>query len=107
MQVFSEIGNGEFFLEPHEAGWASEAIAIIYIREVKGASPSMRLRAQISADGQRWIDLGPKLGPLTEEGGYFLLIRDFGNWIRLAGEIDGGPDCSTALIADFYWSLKE
>jgi hypothetical protein len=107
MLVLSDVRNGEFALEPHEAGWATEAIAFIYIRETRGSSPRFNLRAQISADGYRWIDTGTSLDGITSAGGYFLRLEHFGNWIRLAGDVTGGPDDdSAAFVADIYWALK-
>jgi hypothetical protein len=40
MEVFAQIGNGQYALEPYEAGWASEALLFVYIREAHGASPA-------------------------------------------------------------------
>jgi len=107
MEVCSPLQNGEFALEPYEAGWATEALAIVYIREVHGEAPILKLKAQISADGCRWIDFGPAFAPINSEGGYFLRLEGFGNWLRLAGEVSGGPAQEAAFIADFYWALKE
>jgi len=108
MEVFAQIGNGQYALEPYEAGWASEALLFVYIREAHGASPSLTLTVQISADGSRWINTPHTFGPVSEPGGYSLLVTGFGNWLRLAGEASGGPDDgSAAFVADFYWVLKD
>ena len=107
MQVFSPVANGEFALEPYEAGWATEAVAMVYVHEAHGDSPRMDLRAQISVDGVRWIDFGQAFDPITGPGGYYLSLDRFGNWLRLAGEVSGGPpDGGAAFVADFYWVLK-
>lgn len=108
MEVFAQIGNGPYALEPYEVGWAAEALLFVYIREVHGRSPSLSFTVQISVDGNRWIDTPHTLGPLTEAGGSSLLVTGFGNWLRLAGEASGGPeDGSAAFVADFYWVLKD
>ena len=57
MELFAPKANGTFELEPHEAGWASEAIAMLYVHFVEGPSPVLRVKAQISVDGVRWMDL--------------------------------------------------
>jgi hypothetical protein len=107
MELYAPISNGPYAIEPYEAGWAREAIAFVYVTELCG-SPRLDLRAQISADGQRWLDFGPRFETITKEGGYFLQLTHFGTWLRLAGEVTGGPeDGSPALVAAFYWDLKE
>lgn len=107
MQVFSPLPTGRFELEPFEVAWASEAIAVVYIDEVNSGA-SLELRAQISVDGARWIDFGKAFRPITKPGGYFLQLSHFGTWLRLAGEVVGGPDDgSAAMVAHFYWDLKE
>jgi hypothetical protein len=107
VEIFSAVGNGPYVSEPYEAGWALEATAMLYIHSTLGASPCFELRAQISADGQRWIDFGCAFEPMTEPGGYFLNLKQYGNWLRLEGEISGGPeDGAPAFVFDLYWVLK-
>jgi hypothetical protein len=37
-----------------------------------------------------------------------LSLDHFGNWLRLAGTVSGGPDDgSAAVLVDIYWVLKE
>ena len=36
MEVFAQIPNGPYELEPYEAGWAAEALAMVYVREAHG-----------------------------------------------------------------------
>ena len=108
MELFSAKANGTFEVEPHEAGWASEAIAMLYVHFVRGTAPVLRARAQISVDGVRWMDLGKAFEPIREPGGYHLTLGSFGNWLRLVGEVSGGPeDDSPAMEVDIYWVLKE
>ena len=94
---------------PFEAAWASEAIFFVRVEE---ADPGVEvnLRAQISADGLRWIDEGTVHGPLTEPGDSFLRVAHFGGWLRLAGEVsrsagDGGSDPVANLT--IWLALKE
>ena len=108
MEIFSAKANGPVTTEPYEAGWAREALAVIYCHEVHGPAPRLELGAQISADGVRWIDFGPALPTISEPGGCFLNLAGFGNWLRLAGTASGGPDDgSAAVVVDIYWVLKE
>jgi hypothetical protein len=108
MLVLSEIPYGEFALEPYEAGWASEAIAFIYIRKFYDSMQSLSIQPQVSADGCRWIDFGPAIGPITAPGSHFIQLKHFGNWIRLAGSAGGDvSDCGPAFVGDFYWAVKE
>jgi hypothetical protein len=37
MEVMSPKAYGSFVAEPHEAGWADEALAMIYVRDVAWA----------------------------------------------------------------------
>lgn len=107
MEVLSVLGDGPYVSEPIEAGWAREATAMLYVRDVYGSAPCLQLRAQISADGQRWIDFGCAFPEITRPGGSFLNVKHFGNWLRLAGEIAGGPeDGSGTFVVDLYWVLK-
>lgn len=107
MGLYCDLKPGAFALEPYEAGWASEAMAVIYIREVHHAQARLVVRPQISADGARWIDYRADPLPITEAGGYYLTLTQFGNWLRLVGEVIGGREGEAAFVADFYWVLKE
>jgi hypothetical protein len=107
LEVLSVKPNGAFATEPYEAGWADEAIAMIYVREAAGPSPTLELRVQISADGARWFDHPNPPLRLQKAGGYSLPLTQFGNWLRLAGEVSGGPaDGTPAFVLDLYWVLK-
>ena len=107
LEVLAPKSNGNFATEPYEAGWAEEAMAIIYVRECMGPAPRLVLRPQISADGMRWLDLGVAPLVLEEVGAAHIPLARFGNWLRLTGEVSGGPgDGSTAFVIDIYWRLK-
>ena len=45
MEIFSAKANGPVATEPYEAGWAREALAVIYCHEVHGPAPRLELRA--------------------------------------------------------------
>ena len=107
IELLSAKPRGPFVTEPYEAGWATEALAVIYVREVRGLSHNLRLSAQISADGARWLDHPATPLLISQPGGYCLMVREFGNWLRLTGEVDGGPDDGgAAMILDIYLILK-
>jgi len=107
LEVLATKANGAFFTEPYEAGWAGEALAMVYVREAHGPAPKLALRAQISADGVRWFDHPAPPLRIEAAGGFGLPLANFGNWLRLAGEVSGGPaDGATALVLDLYLVLK-
>ena len=107
MEVLSAKGNGPFATEPHEAGWADEALAMVYVREVHGAAPKLTLQAQVSADGARWMDHATPSLVITKPGAHYFPLAQFGNWLRAVGEVTGGPtDGSPAFVIDFYLILK-
>jgi hypothetical protein len=107
MEVMSPKANGPFATEPHEAGWADEALAMIYVRKVAGPAPRLVLRAQISADGVRWMNHSTAALVIQAPGAYHLDLARFGNWLRLTGDVGGGPaDGSMAVLLDLYWVLK-
>ena len=107
LELLSHRANGSFMTEPHEAGWADEALLVAYVREMAGPAPLLVLRAQISADGARWIDHPASPLHVRQPGGASLALSQFGNWLRLAGEVSGGPpEPASACVIDLYWVLK-
>lgn len=107
LEVLSARPNGEFFTEPHEAGWADEATAMLYIRELDGPDVRIRLRVQVSADGARWFDHPAPPLVARRVGGHALPVTHFGNWLRLAGSVTGGPKRGrTAMVIDLYLVMK-
>ena len=84
-KYFSE----DFETHPYEAGWADEAIFFIMVEEMKGESPVLEARVQISHDGIHWADEGTVSGPITAAGLHFVRVSHFGNWLRLACSVRG------------------
>jgi hypothetical protein len=78
-----------FATEPYEGGWAEEAV--LFIRTLEGTDPTtiLRARVQISPDGIHWVDEGTDFPPLAGEGLVFARIGRFGNWLRVAGTVEG------------------
>jgi hypothetical protein len=95
---------GPFATEPWEAPWASEALFFVRQLDDSGASRNTTLtaRVQISPDGIRWVDEGHELVLRGDEEMTFVRVREFGGWLRLAGQVEAG---SARVIV--YLSLKE
>jgi hypothetical protein len=92
---------GEWATEPYEAGWATEAL--FFVRLLEGpADARIAARVQLSPDGMHWIDEGTTL-PELRDGMAFARVREFGNWLRLAGTVSAAGGVR-ALI---YLALKE
>lgn len=93
-----------FETHPYECGWASEAIFFIRVEAVSGSEARLLARAQLSADGVTWTDEGSAFPPLSQEGLYFLRLRHFGGWLRLACQVEG-EDARFRLLVNI--ALKE
>ncbi|MBQ5752619.1 MAG: hypothetical protein IIV91_00220 [Alistipes sp.] len=79
-----------FETHPYECGWADEAIFYILVLGIEGKEAQLRARVQISLDGVHWTDEGTKFEPIGQPGLYFVKVSHFGNYLRLATEIEGG-----------------
>ena len=93
----NERWTGEAASEPHEAGWAREAV--IFVRALKDPKgPQPQVRAEISPDGMRWIPEGTAVAmPTTRDGISVLRLKHFGNWLRVAASFADGSE-STVLV---------
>jgi hypothetical protein len=100
----SEPLSGEFATEPYEAGWAREALIFIRILEDTDGSPTVRARVQISPDGLHWVDEGTQFPAIEQAGVYFVRVREFGTWLRVAGRVEPTGTEARALV---YIALKE
>ncbi|MFT4093211.1 MAG: DUF6385 domain-containing protein [Niabella sp.] len=76
--------TGDFFSQPMEAGWASEALFFLWVEEVTALEQPLDIAVQLSADGMNWIDEGTVLPGVQAAGHYFVRVKHFGNWLRLA-----------------------
>ena len=76
-----------FETHPYEVGWADEVIFFIFVEDVIG-SGTLNARVQISHDGIHWADEGTAFEPITTCGLHFVKVTHFGNYIRLAVDID-------------------
>ncbi|SRR6266545_3675596 len=92
---------GEWATEPYEAGWATAALFFVRLLEAP-ATARLTARVQLSPDGMHWLDEGAVL-PELRDGAAFVRVREFGNWLRLAGTVSGADE----LRALIYLTLKE
>lgn len=77
-----------FASEPYEAGWASEALFFV-TAHTSSSFDEIAIRTQISPDGIHWIDEGTD-ALLTADGAPVALrLHNFGNWLRVVGDIRG------------------
>ncbi len=97
------VWSGSFATEPYEAAWAGEAVFFVRALEADGVPAGASARVQISPDGMHWCDEGTRLLlPAVSEAITFARVRDFGSWLRLAGELP--PQARVRIIV--YLTLK-
>jgi hypothetical protein len=94
----------QFQTHPYETAWAGEAIFFLRVEELSGQSPELSAAVQISVDGVNWVDEGTTLGPIYQEGDYFVRVSHFGGWLRLSGEVWGE---NAGFILTVHLVLKE
>lgn len=100
---------GETFeTDPYESGWASEALYFLYSTEP--LPTDLTIRAQISADGRRWIDHGATSTIVAgERGGALPVEPNFGGWLRLVWtpvSTTAAPGAAVPEL-DIYLTLKQ
>ncbi|SDT31504.1 DUF6385 domain-containing protein [Microlunatus soli] len=88
--------------EPFECAWASEATFYVY---PTGPGPAVRLRAECSADGQRWVPHGADTEVAADGSGARLPLSHFDGWLRL--RLSRSDDSATTVAYDVYLTLKE
>ncbi|CAD7036974.1 hypothetical protein REJC140_03602 [Pseudorhizobium endolithicum] len=93
----NETWTGAAASEPHEAGWAREAIIFVRaLKEPKGKQPVARV--EISPDGMRWVAEGTQAAmPIEQDGIAVMRVHHFGNWLRVAADFADGCE-STVLV---------
>lgn len=93
----NEIWTGKAASEPHEAGWAREAVIFVRaLKEPKGPQPVARV--EISPDGMRWVAEGTAAAmPAGRDGIAVMRVSHFGNWLRVAADFADGSE-STVLV---------
>jgi hypothetical protein len=93
----------DFETEPYEAAWASEARWFVRVLDLREGT-TLRCVPQISPDGLVWCDEGNHHLSIDAPGLYSLALRDFGHWLRLRCDLNGGNAAAKILI---YLALKE
>jgi hypothetical protein len=93
----NECWAGDAATEPHEAGWAREAI--VFVRALKPPQgPQPEAVVEISPDGIHWLAEGTTLAMPTEADAVAAArIRHFGNWLRLRARFAEGAE-ATVLV---------
>ena len=93
-------GPTQVATEPHECGWAREAM--IFVRALKAPNwpdGPRRLSVEVSPDGLRWAPHGTTLDmPATEDAMTFASVERFGGWLRLSGRLAEGESI-TVLVS--------
>lgn len=83
--------TGKFETHPYEAGWADEAIFFIRVEKIIDGDPVFTGQVQISQDGVHWADDGSSPASFSGLGLHFIKVQpNFGNYLRLAANIEGG-----------------
>lgn len=82
--------SGKFETHPYEAGWADEAIFFVMVEKVEG-DPVFTGQVQLSQDGVHWTDDGSEPAVISGLGQHIIKVQpNFGNYLRLAVNIEGG-----------------
>ncbi|MGG5823221.1 hypothetical protein [Falsiroseomonas sp. HW251] len=93
-------GPGEVATEPHEVGWAKEAV--IFVRLLKPAAwphGPHPLAVEISPDGMHWAPHGTTIAlPKDETEMTVARVTHFGGWLRVAGPMHDGESI-TVLVS--------
>jgi hypothetical protein len=93
-----------FYTDAYETGWATEARWFVKVGNVSGSGAEATIYPEVSPDGSVWCDEGSTPLVINNEGLYSLALRNFGNWLRLRGELAG---TSPVFALQFYLALKE
>jgi len=86
----NETWTGTVATEPHEAGWAHEAIFFVRALHDAIGKPGTA-RVELSPDGMRWapegtvFDLPSKADEVT-----FARVVHFGTWLRISANLPDG-----------------
>ena len=85
----NKIVEENFQTHPYEAGWASEAIFFVDIKQLDDSKAKLDAAVQISPDGINWTDEGAELNDMTADGLYFVKVSHFGGFLRLDVKVSG------------------
>lgn len=93
----NERWTGRAATEPHEAGWATEAV--IFVRALKpSVGPMPDARVELSPDGMRWLSEGTTFPiPQAEDALVMARVAHFGNWLRVAADFADGSEATVMV----------
>lgn len=97
------ILEGEFTTEPYEVGWAGEARWFVQALKTSGPNTKLVLTTQVSPDGLHWCDAECPPQVAEGEGLVSWPVREFGQWLRVRGWVEGDEGSVKVLI---YLTLK-
>lgn len=97
------VFDGQFATEPHEVGWAAEARWFVHVLNAAQPDTRLILASQVSPDGLTWCDADTSKHVAVGEGLISWPVREFGQWLRLSGAVEGDGDFVKVLI---YLTLK-
>lgn len=87
----NEVWQGQAASEPHECGWAREAMVFVRALDAPAKLGRAKARIQISPDGIRWLDHGkPMALPARKDAVVAAPVSQFGNWLRVAADLPRG-----------------
>jgi len=93
----NETWTAEQATEPHEAGWAGEAIVFIRALKPPVGAPG-RAYVEMSPDGMRWVPEGTEISlPDATDGVSFARVTHFGQWLRVRATLPAGSSI-TVLV---------
>ena len=82
--------SGRFETHPYEAGWADEALIFVMVEKTEG-TPLFKGQVQLSQDGVHWVDDDSLPVEFSGQGLHLIKVKpNFGNYIRLAADVEGG-----------------
>ncbi|WP_426959195.1 hypothetical protein [Muricoccus radiodurans] len=87
----NETWSGECATEPHEVGWAAEAVIFVRALAVEGDVGDAAFRVQLSPDGMRWVDEGTTIRvPARQDETGWARVAHFGAWLRITAVLPPG-----------------
>ncbi|OLF14143.1 hypothetical protein BLA60_02995 [Actinophytocola xinjiangensis] len=96
--------TGDFTTEPYETGWAAEARWFVRVLESSTPDTKVVFTTQVSPDGLHWCDAEGQEQTAQGEGLVSWPVREFGQWLRIRGSVEGADRSAKVLI---YLTLKD
>lgn len=90
--------DGEFATEPYEVGWAVEARWFVHVLKASEPDTKIVLTTQVSPDGLHWCDGEYPTQVVEGECLVSWPVREFGQWLRVRGSVEGAAGSVKVLI---------